>query len=205
MNRAALTVANCVLIAASDVALADRYWDGPGPANDNVVQGGSGTWNNGLTFNWTDATGAANTDWSNTSDDRNAVFGGLSAGIVSIEGSSATGSIDPRRMDFIRTGYLITNDNDPLSYIGGDNLLITVGAGMTAAIQARIRLVGDPTATLTKAENPASVTYHVSVHVEFTWTEPGGAPQASTVAGPATSPNGAPVTVLGPVSLPIIP
>ncbi|HWB04480.1 MAG TPA: hypothetical protein VG796_15740 [Verrucomicrobiales bacterium] len=120
MNITKLTLGSCLLIAASGPAFADLFWDGPGPANDGIVQGGSGTWDNLFTTtNWTDATGSTNRGWDNTGGDRNAVFGGLSGGTVSIEGSNVSGSIDPQRMRFTRTGYLITNVNDPLSLIGG--------------------------------------------------------------------------------------
>ncbi|MGW6781050.1 autotransporter-associated beta strand repeat-containing protein, partial [Brucella pseudogrignonensis] len=110
------------------------FWDGAGPKDDGIVQGGTGTWD-GANDNWTGADGLTNTPWVN---DRFAVFGGT-AGTVTID-PGFTPAVNG--MQFMTDGYLLTGG--PLSLSGTDDQLIIVGDGslqssaMTATIASVI-------------------------------------------------------------------
>jgi uncharacterized repeat protein (TIGR01451 family) len=117
-------------MAASSLALAQQHWDGPGPADDGIVQGGSGVWDE-LNGNWTDATGAENTFWMGDI----AVFGGLAAGTVSV-----SGEIEARTLSFQRSGYLLNRAPGPVSIIDASTvgLFVFCDSGVTATIDVPI-------------------------------------------------------------------
>jgi fibronectin-binding autotransporter adhesin len=111
------------------------FWDGAaGPKNNNVVNGGSGTWENGSgNDNWTDANGTLNEAFS---DGTFAVFGGT-AGTVTVD--NGLGQVTATGMQFAANGYTITGGGIALE---GPQSIIRVGdgstggAGFTATINA---------------------------------------------------------------------
>ena len=75
-----------------------QYWDGAGPANNSVVNGGAGTWD--LTSaRWTDSGGVANTTWSSGT----AVFAGATGGTVML-----AKPINAEGLIFSTTGYTLS-------------------------------------------------------------------------------------------------
>lgn len=102
-----------------------NYWDGAaGPKFDNVINGGTGIWQNSLgNNNWTDASGAVNAAFT---DNAVAIFGG-SAGTVTVDNGS--GAVGVTGMQFATTGYVITGDAVTLT---GPQATIRVGDGTAA-------------------------------------------------------------------------
>ncbi|HSH93832.1 MAG TPA: hypothetical protein VK968_06785, partial [Roseimicrobium sp.] len=106
-----------------------NFWDGNGPGDNNIVEGGSGIWNASDT-NWTDASGSANNSWP---VDGIAVFGGQSGGTVTLVGAQSVAGIH-----FTRNGYLLTGDD--ISISGGSPFV--VAEGVTATIASNITASG---------------------------------------------------------------
>jgi autotransporter-associated beta strand protein len=105
-----------------------QHWDGSNFAANNVVDGGSGTWDNSLT-NWTKQDGSFNGTWSSL----NAVFSGT-AGTVTLGDNISFNSLR-----FQTDGYVINADGSDLftlSPTGTDYVLVE--SGVTATINARI-------------------------------------------------------------------
>jgi T5SS/PEP-CTERM-associated repeat protein/autotransporter-associated beta strand protein len=105
------------------------FWDGAGPANNGIVEGGSGVWNASNT-NWTNMAGDANDIWN----DDFAIFGGT-AGTVTVEGSRRLSG-----MQFRTDGYeIVAGASGNLAFrnvAGGADIL--TDAGVTAVIDAPI-------------------------------------------------------------------
>ena len=110
------------------------FWDGAGPGNDGIIQGGNGTWDSAAS-NWTGADGLINSPWGN---DGFAVFGGT-GGTVTIDAGyqpSVNG------MQFMSNGYVLQGSS--LTLAGTGDQLIIVGDGslqssaMTATIHSDI-------------------------------------------------------------------
>ncbi|HVJ02212.1 MAG TPA: autotransporter-associated beta strand repeat-containing protein, partial [Sphingomonas sp.] len=120
-----------------------NYWDGSALANknNNIIEGGDGTWFNAgpdALSSWTDPAGAVNAPWA---DGQFAIFIGA-PGVVTA--SNADGQIHAAGMQFGVDGYVLTGD--PIELVGsaatpGDST-IRVGDGssrsaeMTATISA---------------------------------------------------------------------
>ncbi|MBE1526356.1 fibronectin-binding autotransporter adhesin [Sphingopyxis sp. OAS728] len=102
-----------------------NFWDGAaGPKFDNAVNGGDGTWQNGLgNDNWADITGAVNAGYD---DGAFAIFSG-NAGTVTIDNS--LGAVGASGMQFATDGYRITGDALRLD---GAQAVIRVGDGTAA-------------------------------------------------------------------------
>lgn len=103
-----------------------RYWDGPtGPANNGVIEGGSGVWLAGFgNENWTLPDGSINGGFQ---DGAFAVFASAS-GTVTVDDS--LGAINVSGMQFASDGYRI--EGNAVNLLSGTNT-IRVGDGSTAA------------------------------------------------------------------------
>ncbi len=81
------------------------YWDGDaGPKNDNIIEGGNGTWRTAgpaSTSNWTDPNGAVNVPWATG---QFAIFTGA-AGTVTV--SSDQGPVQTSGMQFATSVYVV--------------------------------------------------------------------------------------------------
>ena len=100
-----------------------NFWDGGGAPNDNVVAGGTGTWNS-TNINWTNASGSANIPFSGGT----AVFQGA-AGVVTVEGAqNVTG------MQFVTSGYQIAAGTGGQIVLGAAETGIRVDPGATATL-----------------------------------------------------------------------
>ena len=113
------------------------FWDGTaGPKNNNAINGGSGTWQNGTgNDNWADASGAVNAAYS---DGAFAVFGGT-AGTVTVDNS--LGQVAASGMQFATSGYTVTGG--PIGLTGAQAVIrvgdgSVAGAGYTATINAAL-------------------------------------------------------------------
>jgi outer membrane autotransporter protein len=119
-----------------------NFWDGTGPAGDNVVQGGSGVWTAAAT-NWTLPNGALNAAYDPTAL---AVFA-AAPGTVTVNGPvSAAG------MQFAVDGYHLSGD--AITLTGGASSTIRVGDGSAAGAGyvATIDNVLTGATTLTKTD-----------------------------------------------------
>lgn len=118
-------VAGQVNLVISDTAI--QFWDGAGAAADNVIAGGSGTWN-ATNANWTTAAGNANAPWAGNFG----VFQGA-AGTVTVEGAQATTGLQ-----FVTTGYTLTSGTAGQIVLSAGATPIRTDAGVTATINAAI-------------------------------------------------------------------
>lgn len=101
--------------------LAFNFWDGTGPGNDGIIQGGDGIWNDANT-NWTNKLGLFNSHWSNGNF---AVFQGM-GGTVTIEnGFKPVVS----GIQFFVDGYTV---KDGIITLGGTDNRVLVGNGNLA-------------------------------------------------------------------------
>ncbi|MEP7184856.1 MAG: autotransporter-associated beta strand repeat-containing protein [Rhodanobacter sp.] len=107
-------------------------WDGDaGPKRNNVVNGGSGTWESGnsLTINnWSDASGAINAPFS----DRSFAVFQAAPGTVTVDDSN--GDVNAAGMQFASDGYSVQGDTIHLVGSTDDptHSIIRVGDGTTA-------------------------------------------------------------------------
>ncbi|MEZ0390358.1 MAG: autotransporter domain-containing protein, partial [Verrucomicrobium sp.] len=116
-----------------------RFWDGPGSANDCVVQGGAGLWNT-TSASWTNAGGTANTVWDQNnavSNPRVAIFGGT-AGTVTLQQE-----IFFDGLQFLTDGYVIEPGGFVLHGGMDGNTSIRTEAGVTATIHAPLVIETD--------------------------------------------------------------
>lgn len=136
------------LAALVSPVFADQYWDGGGPANNNVVNGGSGTWN-AANSNWTDGAGSTNTSWTGGTG----IFQGT-GGTVTIQG---TQSFD--KLQFSGNGYTLSGGSLNLAPASGGESTIDVASGVTTTISSAIggaaglRKTGSGTLTLRNVGN----------------------------------------------------
>lgn len=117
------------------VELIDFYWDGNGPANNTVVEGGPGTWNVANT-NWTDVGGNISIAWQNNA---RAFFTNV-GGEVTVDGNFTYSTLF-----FTVDGYTLAPGAG--ATLGADAGTIDVATASTATIN--VDLVG--TNGLTKA------------------------------------------------------
>ncbi|WP_213980421.1 autotransporter-associated beta strand repeat-containing protein, partial [Sphingomonas sp. dw_22] len=114
------------LVYGTPEATTIQFWDGAGASGNGAVEGGSGSWINGLP-NWADADGAANSAWAGAFG----VFQGA-AGTVTVDDAIVlTGA------QFMTDGYAIASGTGTLTT---DTALtnIRVDPGVTATIGAGI-------------------------------------------------------------------
>lgn len=121
------------------------YWDGPGNPNDDVIQGGTGVWQNAPgNQNWTDQDGDLNAAWANSEF---AIFMGT-GGTVTID--NGPGAVTASGMQFAVDGYTI--DGQTLTLVSAPSTTTSIirvgdgssaGASMTATIDAVV--AGDTT------------------------------------------------------------
>lgn len=147
----ASTILGGIAVFTSPV-YADKYWDGSGPASNNVVNGGAGTWSNsGLT--WTDSSGAANTSWNSGFGDEAAIFQGT-GGTVTVQGT-----IGITELQFKASGYTLSGGTLVLSPASGTESVIDVASGVTTTVStavtgtAGLRKTGDGILTLRNVGN----------------------------------------------------
>jgi fibronectin-binding autotransporter adhesin len=118
------------LIGAQGASLS--FWDGDaGPANNHLIDGGTGTWQSGSAASnksWTDAGGVSNSAFT---DGSFAVFQGA-PGIVTVD--SRHGDINAAGMQFMSNGYIVQEDIIHLVGSSGDptHSVIRVGDGTAA-------------------------------------------------------------------------
>jgi fibronectin-binding autotransporter adhesin len=109
-----------------------QFWDGLNTAANNVIDGGTATWNNG-TSNWTNSNGSLNGAWGN----QTGVFSGI-AGTVTLGDNIAFAGLQ-----FLTDGYVINADaTNHLSLVPTINAQILVDPGVTATLNARITGAG---------------------------------------------------------------
>ncbi|MEO8923297.1 MAG: autotransporter-associated beta strand repeat-containing protein [Caldimonas sp.] len=97
------------------------FWDGAYFAANNVVDGGTGSWNNAGT-NWTNSSGSANVVWGSSF----AVFTG-SAGTVTV-----TAPVASTGMQFATSGYtLAANASGSIALVGAATIRVDPGASAT--------------------------------------------------------------------------
>jgi fibronectin-binding autotransporter adhesin len=135
------------LINTSGLSL--TYWDGDLVTNENnnVIDGGVGTWRNaGATDNWTNSTGLVNATWA---DGQFAIFAGTAATVTV---NDDNGQVQASGMQFMTDGYVIAGDSINLvdSTAAPDFSVIRVGDGTEAgaAITATINSVLSGSTTL---------------------------------------------------------
>ena len=128
------------------------FWDGDaGPKGNNAIDGGNGTWETaGSNNNWTDASGAVNAPFSNSSF---VVFQGA-PGTVSV--NDANGEVHAAGMQFASDGYVI--QGDAIQLVGSvddpTHSTIRVGDGTTVGARYKgiINSVLDGNSTLVKTD-----------------------------------------------------
>ncbi|MEL7188506.1 MAG: autotransporter domain-containing protein [Pseudomonadota bacterium] len=104
-----------------------QFFDGADAMGDDVIDGGSGSWN--LTdTNWTDANGEFNAAWN----DDFAVFGGAAGGTVTVDDAITFTGIQ-----FAADGYTIASGTGALTISNGATPF-RVDTGLTATISAQI-------------------------------------------------------------------
>lgn len=126
-------------------APADRFtfWDGAGPANDDLIGGGTGAWS------------AANGNWTIVDGSRNGaydpagllVFAGA-PGRVTVDGGEGPVTVGAG-MQFATDGYLVAGDAISLM---GEEALVRVGDGTSDAITATIDAALTGASRLTKTD-----------------------------------------------------
>jgi len=137
------------IAAFTSPVFADQYWDGGGPANNNVVNGGSGTWSSAGTT-WTDGGGTANTTWTSGTG----IFQGT-GGIVTVQGAQSFNNLQ-----FTGNGYTLSGTGSlNLAPASGSVSAIDVASGATTTIStavtgtAGLRKTGDGILTLRNVGN----------------------------------------------------
>jgi len=128
------------------------FWDGAaGPKGNNAIDGGSGVWESGgASNNWTDASGAVNAPFSDSSF---AVFQNM-PGTVTV--SSRNGTVNAQGMQFASYGYVLQGDS--IHLIGSADhptqSIIRVGDGTAAGARYRadINNVLDGSTNLVKTD-----------------------------------------------------
>ena len=156
-----------------------QYWDGTGAINNNIINGGSGTWNS-TASNWTDSAGATNKTWQ----------GGMA--VFDAPGGTVTlaAPINAQGLTFGSTGYTIAGTSS-LNLVG--TLMapptVSVSAGATATISAPITGVtgvaasGAGTLILTNAAN----SYTGGTNVTNGFVQIGTTAAAGSIGGGAIS------------------
>jgi autotransporter-associated beta strand protein len=104
-----------------------QYWDGSNTVGNGVVNGGSGTWSNGIT-NWTGPDGNVNQAWGGGK----AIFGGA-AGVVTVAGDVAfTG------LEFLTSGYTLVQGSGGALVTSTPITDVRLHSGVAATIGVRI-------------------------------------------------------------------
>lgn len=109
-------------------------WDvtpGAAGAGDGLITGGSGTWDNLVTANWTSDSGANNILWTNGGPQVSAIFGGVS-GTVTL-----AGSVEADRVVVNSDGYLFEGDSLTLgsAALGTTSPIVNIATGTTGMAQ----------------------------------------------------------------------
>jgi fibronectin-binding autotransporter adhesin len=114
-----------------------RFWDGTGPKNDGVVNGGDGVWQNFTgNDNWVDDGSTPNAPFA---DNAFAVFMGA-AGTVTVDANP--GAVNATGMQFLTDGYVIQGDALTLT---GAQATIRVGDGTAAGAATTATIAADLT------------------------------------------------------------
>lgn len=109
-------------------------WDvtpGAAGSGDSLITGGSGTWDNLVTANWTADSGANNILWTNGGPQVSAIFGGVS-GTVTL-----AGSVEADRVIVNSDGYLFEGDALTLgsAALGTTSPIVNIATGTTGMAQ----------------------------------------------------------------------
>ncbi|MGV0960380.1 MAG: autotransporter-associated beta strand repeat-containing protein [Limnohabitans sp.] len=106
------------------------YWDIAANGNNNVVNGGTGTWD-ASTANWTDSGGVLNSSWAG--DVAVATFKGT-AGTVTVSGTQSAGGLTFNTTGYALTGGTITGaaSTNPITVSTGSVTVGSVLAGSNA-------------------------------------------------------------------------
>lgn len=126
-----------VSLAFSTPSLAQQYWDGFNTTSNNIVDGGSGTWD-ASTTNWTNSGGTSNIAYAPGTTIIFSEFGGN----VIVSGTQTIGNIE-----FQNTGYLLTGDALAIQDAG---TAIYIDSGDTAEINNSLANAGPGTGSLEK-------------------------------------------------------
>jgi fibronectin-binding autotransporter adhesin len=126
---------------------ANLYWDG-GSADivangDGVSAGTAGTWNTTL-LNWDQGNALAHVAWNNANNDT-AIFGGATAGAISITAPITVGGLT-----FTRSGYTFTGAENVSIATNG---VLTGSAGATSPVTNLVLAAGN---TVYRVANPAA-------------------------------------------------
>ncbi len=145
----------CVALPA---AAADRWWDGGtadiGTNGDGASAGGAGTWNTVLK-NWDQGSGLAHLAWDNASGDT-AIFGGASAGTVTLQGALTAGGIA-----IVNSSGTYTISGSSITLAGAAPLITVTRNGNISS-----KLSGSPAGGLTK-NGSATLTLNGAVANDF--------------------------------------
>jgi autotransporter-associated beta strand protein len=134
--------------------MAFAFWDGDaGPKDNNAINGGNGTWENGSSLsvhNWTDASGAVNAPFGDSS------FSVFQAKPGTVTVDDGNGDINVAGMQFASNGYIV--QGDAIHLVGNTDdathSIIRVGDGTAAGAgyTATINSVLDGTSALVKTD-----------------------------------------------------
>jgi outer membrane autotransporter protein len=136
---------NKVVYLEDDAAAQLRFWDGNGPANNNVVDGGTGTWT-ATSMNFTD--GGGTTNGVQTPQPGFVVFQ-TAAGTVTADDSA--GQVGITGMQFAIDGYTVAGDAISLAN-AQTTLRVGDGSGASSAFNATISAVLSGTGGLNKTD-----------------------------------------------------
>ena len=107
-----------------------QYWDGTDTASDNLVDGGSATWN-AATTNWTSAKGNNNNAWDGSLA---AIFTGTAGTVTIADGYTAQADA----LSFLSDGYLIDAAGTGELQLSGPAIVEVQGTATEAQIAATI-------------------------------------------------------------------
>lgn len=149
LSSAAATVWPCHAVGALLLGLtampgmaAERWWDGGtidiSGNGDGASAGGAGTWNSSLK-NWDQGSGLAYTAWNNSNGDT-AIFGGSTAGTVTLPAGVTCGGLA-----IVNSSGTYTISGSPITLAGTSPLITVTRAGTISS-----KLSGSPAGGLTK-------------------------------------------------------
>jgi fibronectin-binding autotransporter adhesin len=139
--KALLCSADSSLLGTVCANATNLYWSG-----DGTTQGGSGTWDASLTRWGSVSTGPYTTAWDNTAPYDTAIFGGTSAGTVTLGTNITT-----EGLQFNTNSYIIDASASTLNFTGTTNIVLNNIAGATIN-----NAVGGTGSVVLSTTNPAT-------------------------------------------------
>ncbi|QXQ05438.1 autotransporter-associated beta strand repeat-containing protein [Sphingosinicellaceae bacterium] len=127
-------------LVVTTLASSIQYWDGGNVVGNNVINGGTGTWNT-AGQNWTNSAGSTNTGWGSDT----AIFAGVVPGVVTVAGTQ-----NFNKLEFDLTGYTLTGGTLHAGGAGEVDVAASVTATINSAISGSVGLIktGDGTLSL---------------------------------------------------------